>query len=64
LGDKSLYNYLELEGKIHDFLNFIITKGVLIQSFEGLIGQGPGVVPLKILSHTYITEIMHKPEIK
>lgn len=53
LGDNSFRGYLELEGKIRDFLNFVITKGVVIQSLEGFIGQGPGSTSAKILTHTY-----------
>jgi hypothetical protein len=64
LGGKSFHNYLELEGKIRDFLNLTIVKSVVIQSFEGIISQGPVSTPAKILFHTYITEKMHKLEIK
>jgi len=64
LGDKTFRNYLELEGKVRDFLNFAITKAIVIQSFEGFIGHGHASTPARILIHTYITEKMHKLEIK
>jgi hypothetical protein len=64
LGNKSFGNYLELVGRVYDFLNFTVIKSVEIKSFEGLIDQGSVSIPTKILFHTYITEKMHKLEIK
>jgi hypothetical protein len=61
IGDKSFENYLGLKDKMLDFLNFTITKGVVIRSFKGFIDQGPVSIPTKILFHTYITEEMNKP---
>ena len=34
INDKSFYHYLELESRIRDFLNFVITKSVIVKSFE------------------------------
>jgi hypothetical protein len=64
LNDKSFYHYLELEGRIRDFLNFVITKSVTVKSFEGLIDQGFGLTSFTILFRSYITEKMHKIDVK
>ena len=64
LGDRSLDNYLNLEGKVRDFLNFVINKGVVLQSFQGLYRKGSNSTPFTLLFHSSITEKMHKVTIK
>lgn len=65
LGDKSFSHYLRIEGKLRDFLNFVITKGaVIVQSFEGFVKQESELRSFTVLFRTYITERMHKIDVK
>lgn len=64
IGDKTLDNYLSLNGILLNFLNFTITKEVRVQSFEGLYKTENELTNVKILYHSTITEKMHKLTVK
>lgn len=64
LGENSLESYLSLENRLLDFLNFIITKGVVLQSFEGIFNEGGHFVPITVLFRSILREKMNKITIK
>jgi hypothetical protein len=64
LGDKSLENYLFLEGMVRDLLNFIITKEVVLQSFEGMCKVENESVPVQLLFRSGARDKMNKVKVK
>lgn len=64
IGEKSFENYLKLEQKITDFLNFIISEEVVLQSLEGFYKEANEVKKVAILYRSSVKEKMHKLTIR
>lgn len=62
--DKSFDRYLYIKNKIQDFLNFVVTKPVVLQLFDVLYRNEDKAKPIVICLQSVIDEKMNKVEIK